>query len=518
MSKLIIVLAAMFVAISCGGESTTSSELRQKTQAHSTAEWAAGVFYAIDDRAIFQGTEYETRQAHTSQVGWEPPNVIALWQIPKPEEDFTDWRVQTHYVSGSKVVHVNEGWECILEHVALPTWEPQNQPALWKSVELPDMPGELIWKITYNFEDPPMPPSLLETGFIPQDLAIDVTVPPNDDVVVVGGSLIQGSGITNQRGQVKAFDSAGVERWTITPASSGLMRSIDADSAGNMWIGGFFAVAGTGDTPLFGILKKIDGDGNTLWPPDEPGFNPLDMRVDSILVDPNDDVIALFRFANGQSRIHKRASDGTFLWEVDVPVTDTPFVEVGKLAIVTDDNQLFILLMPQSDDGNGAFVGEFLRSNGNLQQSFRPNDAGYVFRGIASKAEGELFLAGRKPGIVATSAAFIRGVTFENGNDVAIDFEETIEGVFGTGGEGYFDLALNPNGDIFAVGDLRDQSTATKRDNGGSFIWEFFNDVSGGQRGRGLAIAVDSLGNAVAVGRVEDQLANTLGYAEKHDP
>lgn len=42
--------------------------------------WSAGVAYNIGDTVTYQGTTYTCLQAHTSQVGWEPPNVPALWQ------------------------------------------------------------------------------------------------------------------------------------------------------------------------------------------------------------------------------------------------------------------------------------------------------------------------------------------------------------------------------------------------------------------------------------------------------
>jgi hypothetical protein len=42
-------------------------------------EWQPDTYYDLGDRVTLQGTEYECLQAHTSQVGWEPPNVPALW-------------------------------------------------------------------------------------------------------------------------------------------------------------------------------------------------------------------------------------------------------------------------------------------------------------------------------------------------------------------------------------------------------------------------------------------------------
>ncbi|MCZ7539702.1 MAG: hypothetical protein M5U29_07315 [Anaerolineae bacterium] len=42
-------------------------------------EWAPWVAYTIGQRVFYGGLEYECRQSHTSQPGWEPPNVLALW-------------------------------------------------------------------------------------------------------------------------------------------------------------------------------------------------------------------------------------------------------------------------------------------------------------------------------------------------------------------------------------------------------------------------------------------------------
>lgn len=41
--------------------------------------WAAGVDYIVGDRVAFEGRTYSCRQAHTSQTGWTPAAVPALW-------------------------------------------------------------------------------------------------------------------------------------------------------------------------------------------------------------------------------------------------------------------------------------------------------------------------------------------------------------------------------------------------------------------------------------------------------
>ncbi|MBN6052115.1 fibronectin type III domain-containing protein [Nonomuraea sp. RK-328] len=44
------------------------------------AEWAPNVTYATGARVTYNGVTYECIQGHTSQTGWEPPNVPALWK------------------------------------------------------------------------------------------------------------------------------------------------------------------------------------------------------------------------------------------------------------------------------------------------------------------------------------------------------------------------------------------------------------------------------------------------------
>jgi hypothetical protein len=41
--------------------------------------WQPGVFYAVGALASYNNVDYKAIQAHTSQVGWEPPNTPALW-------------------------------------------------------------------------------------------------------------------------------------------------------------------------------------------------------------------------------------------------------------------------------------------------------------------------------------------------------------------------------------------------------------------------------------------------------
>ncbi|WP_028546267.1 lytic polysaccharide monooxygenase [Paenibacillus taiwanensis] len=47
----------------------------------SVTPWAANTSYALGDLVSYNGKTYEARQPHLSLVGWEPPNVPALWTL-----------------------------------------------------------------------------------------------------------------------------------------------------------------------------------------------------------------------------------------------------------------------------------------------------------------------------------------------------------------------------------------------------------------------------------------------------
>ncbi|MDF2709019.1 MAG: chitinase [Nonomuraea muscovyensis] len=50
------------------------------SSASALAAWAPWTAYTAGTRVTYDGTEYECLQSHTSQPGWEPPNVPALWK------------------------------------------------------------------------------------------------------------------------------------------------------------------------------------------------------------------------------------------------------------------------------------------------------------------------------------------------------------------------------------------------------------------------------------------------------
>jgi hypothetical protein len=58
---------------------TATSAPRATPTTGGTAAWTTGVSYVVGNLVTYGGVTYRCVQNHTSQVGWEPPNVPALW-------------------------------------------------------------------------------------------------------------------------------------------------------------------------------------------------------------------------------------------------------------------------------------------------------------------------------------------------------------------------------------------------------------------------------------------------------
>lgn len=86
--------------------------------------WEIGKQYEVGDRRQFNGLLYRCVQAHVSQIGWEPPNVPALW-VRTSVEEWPEWiqptGAQDAYNTGDKVSHNEAHW---ISAVDSNVWEP----------------------------------------------------------------------------------------------------------------------------------------------------------------------------------------------------------------------------------------------------------------------------------------------------------------------------------------------------------------------------------------------------------
>ncbi|GIO32570.1 MULTISPECIES: chitinase [Paenibacillus] len=85
--------------------------------------WAPNVAYAVNDTVTYGGSTYKAIQPHTSQVGWEPPNVPALWQLVTGGGGGTDTQAPTMptnlTVTGVTSSSVSLSWTASTDNVGV---------------------------------------------------------------------------------------------------------------------------------------------------------------------------------------------------------------------------------------------------------------------------------------------------------------------------------------------------------------------------------------------------------------
>lgn len=90
--------------------------------------WGVGIDYARTVRVRYEDKLYRCEQPHTSQAGWEPPNVPALWtEVAKPGE-IPVWKqptgAQDAYMKGDKVHYPDADGPVYESDVDNNVWEP----------------------------------------------------------------------------------------------------------------------------------------------------------------------------------------------------------------------------------------------------------------------------------------------------------------------------------------------------------------------------------------------------------
>ena len=90
--------------------------------------WTADTSYALDVRVRYGDKLYKCVQAHTSQIGWEPPTVPALWtEVAKPGE-IPVWKqptgAQDAYRLGEKVWYPEKDTTIYISKIDYNTYRP----------------------------------------------------------------------------------------------------------------------------------------------------------------------------------------------------------------------------------------------------------------------------------------------------------------------------------------------------------------------------------------------------------
>src|SRR2546423_1605017 len=147
-------------------------------QAQTAPAWQPNTAFSVGQMVTFNGQQFKCIQAHTSQVGWEPPNTPALWQLvsgtpaptptptppptpsptptPKPSPTPTpapapspsptpsgipNWAPGVNFATGALVLFNGAEFKCLQGHTSQVGWEPPNTPALWQLISAAPAPS-----------------------------------------------------------------------------------------------------------------------------------------------------------------------------------------------------------------------------------------------------------------------------------------------------------------------------------------------------------------------------------------
>lgn len=124
-------------AVSIGSPDTITAWLLTDAEAVSSVDalaepYAVGKDYAAGDVVSWQGASWVVRQAHMSQADWPPDTTLALYQRVGPAPgQVTEWATNTPYAVGDHVTYLGVEYVCIQAHTSQAGWTPPVVPALW---------------------------------------------------------------------------------------------------------------------------------------------------------------------------------------------------------------------------------------------------------------------------------------------------------------------------------------------------------------------------------------------------
>jgi GH18 family chitinase/chitodextrinase len=117
--------------------------------------WAPNVNYAVNDTATYTGSTYKALQAHTSQVGWEPPTTPALWQLSSggtPGDTQAPTAPGSLRSTGAATTSISLAWNASTDNVGVTGYDVFNGSSLAQTVTGTSATvGGLTPNTTYTF-------------------------------------------------------------------------------------------------------------------------------------------------------------------------------------------------------------------------------------------------------------------------------------------------------------------------------------------------------------------------------
>lgn len=111
--------------------------------------WQPGISVQVGDVYTFGAFLWRCIQPHTTQGDWPPDITPALWRKVEiiPEDAVRVWAAGIDYIVGDVLAYPDEHspqYECLQAHTSQEGWEPPLVPALWRALDAaePDAPEE----------------------------------------------------------------------------------------------------------------------------------------------------------------------------------------------------------------------------------------------------------------------------------------------------------------------------------------------------------------------------------------
>ena len=100
--------------------------------------WRPGLAVEVGDLLAWDGTIVECIQAHTTQPDWTPGATPALWKVHRtpqgPGDEPEEWIAGASYAVGEQVTYDGALYQCLQAHTSQVGWHPPAVPALWSLV------------------------------------------------------------------------------------------------------------------------------------------------------------------------------------------------------------------------------------------------------------------------------------------------------------------------------------------------------------------------------------------------
>lgn len=117
----------------------TDEELLRVAPALEGRIWQPGIDVVVGDVYTFGAFLWKCIQVHTTQGAWPPDLTPALWRKVEivTEDAVRVWAANMDYAAGDVVAYPDADadsvkYECLTEHTSQIGWEPPDVPALWQ--------------------------------------------------------------------------------------------------------------------------------------------------------------------------------------------------------------------------------------------------------------------------------------------------------------------------------------------------------------------------------------------------